>query len=483
VFSRGIPRLINLVCNRLLLRGFSLELHHLSVDDARSVVAELHEEGLAPPEHRGADASGHSHDWSLIDQGLSRPRPIEVPVRVPAATTPIDQPIIPESIAPAPSTDPQPIAASPPGSSAPVEPPPALWHRDTSDESAGLEDQLNESVPQPRPSPEADSASRRPSRVWGILLGLLFGLVAGAGGLYWLYPETANRLAGSARAWVAHHILPILEDWQTDITARLASDGPRDSTTGTEIAPSSPMRVESRDPVPAGNAGAELDSDIEPRRPGPAPEVAAPVEDEPLQPAESRGVEVALDLEPDPTPALVPASRPESAPAVVGEALEAPEEAAVNLTEVEPLESDVPQEDEAVPETPVRAVEPPFDPVTVDVLFEFNGVRIVSPFDRDLDRIIAILESTPRTVVEIHGFSDQIGDEQYNLALSRRRAESVAAYLVKRGISRERLSVDGLGPLDPTRDGSVRGSTSERASRLVRVRVRRPEAHTPTNPG
>ncbi|WP_050750315.1 OmpA family protein [Allochromatium vinosum] len=100
-----------------------------------------------------------------------------------------------------------------------------------------------------------------------------------------------------------------------------------------------------------------------------------------------------------------------------------------------------------------------------------------------LDRIIAILESTPRTVVEIHGFSDQIGDEQYNLALSRRRAESVAAYLVKRGISRERLSVDGLGPLDPTRDGSVRGSTSERASRLVRVRVRRPEAHTPTNPG
>jgi general secretion pathway protein A len=491
-FSRGIPRLINLVCNRLLLRGFSLELHRLSVDDAQSVVAELHEEGLAPPEHQGAGSSfGHSHDWSLVDQGLSRPRPIEPPVSAKAATTPIDRPIIPESTTPAPAAAPQPTAASPSGSSVPpVESGPPLWHRDTSDEPAGLEDPVDESVPQTWPSP--DAASRRSSGIWGVLLGLLlFGLAAGGGGLYWLYPETANRFIGSARAWIASHILPILEDWKAGLAMRPDSDDVRGSTTETAAAVPKPMRVESREPVSAGNADAELDidRDVEPPWPDQMPEAAealvsvSPVEDEPLQSTESRDVEGALDLESMPTPNAVPASMPESALPVVAETLETPEAATVSMTDVEPLESAVPQEVETVPEAPMRTVEPPFDPVAVDVLFEFNGVRIMSPFHRDLDRIIAILESTPRTVVEIHGFSDQIGDEQYNLALSRRRAESVAAYLIKRGISRERLSVDGLGPLDPKRDDSVRGSTSERASRLVRVRVRRPETHTRTDPG
>ncbi|MCK7583154.1 MAG: AAA family ATPase [Chromatiales bacterium] len=479
VFSRGIPRLINLVCNRLLLRGFSLELHRLSVDDARSVVAELLEEGLAPPEHRGADASfGHSQDWSLIDQGLSRPRPIQAPMSVQAATTPIDRPSIPESIVPAPDAASKPTAASPLGSSAPpVESGPPLWHRDASDEPAELEDPVDESVLQTRPSP--DSASGRSSRIWGILSGLLlFGLAAGAGGLYWLYPETANRLVGSARAWIASHVLPILEDWEAGIATRLDSDDARDSTTETAGAAPGPMRVESRDPAPVGNA------DVEPPWPDPLPETAealvstAPAEDEPLRPIESRDAGVALDLESAPTPDSVPASMSESALSVVAETLETPE-----APDSEPLESAVPQEAETVPEAPMPAVEPPFDPVTLDVLFEFNSVRIIPPFDRDLDRVIAILESTPRTFAEIHGFSDQIGDEQYNLALSRRRAESVAAYLVKRGISRERLSVDGLGPLDPVRDGVVRGLTAERASRLVRVRVLRPETRTRTSPG
>lgn len=482
VFSRGIPRLINLVCNRLLLRGFSLELHRLSVDDALSVVAELHEEGLAPPEHRGAEASfRHSQDWSLIDQGLSRPRPIEAPVSVKAATTTIDRPIIPESIVPAPAAAPQPTAASPPGSSAsPVESGPPLWHRDTSDEPAGLEDQVDESVPQTWPSP--DSASRRPSRIWGALLGLLlFGLAAGAGGLYWLYPETANRLVGSARAWIASHILPILEDLEASIATRLDSDGARDSTTETAAAAPSPMRVESRDPMSVGNVAAEPPRTEQMPEAAEARVSAAPVEDEPLRPVESRDVGGALALESVPTPDSVPASMPEPALPIIAETLEAPV-TTVSIPDSEPLESAVPQVAETVPEAPMRAVESPFDPVTVDVLFEFNGVRIISPFDRDLDRVIAILESTPRTVAEIHGFSDQIGDEQYNLALSRRRAESVAAYLVKRGISRERLSVNGLGPLDTVRDGVGRGLTSERASRLVRVRVLRPETHRRTDP-
>ncbi|WP_186343060.1 AAA family ATPase [Allochromatium palmeri] len=496
-FSRGIPRLINLVCNRLLLRGFSLELHRLGIDDVRSVIAELHEEGLAPPEHRpiktatlsaglasgvvdGADSpSGASDDWSLIDQGLSRPRPSEPPASAKAAT-PIDQPSLHEPIAPPPTPVlSQPMGDSGPESSAtPAELDAPLWHRDTSDEPDRVEDPVDESVVETWPS--ADSRPRRSSRVGLILFGLLlFGLAAGGGGWYWLYPETAHRLVGSARAWVESRVLPILEGREAGITTGLDADETHGSTT--EVAASSPIDSDSSDPAP----GSDLDT--EPSRPGQMAEtsealVSGPfVEAEPRQPTELPDAEIVLDLDSMPDPDSVPV--PESTLPVVTEALEVSETAANTLGNAS-LEADVPPEVDTVPvpEAPIQVIEPPFDPVTVDVLFDFNSIRITAAFNKDLDRIIAILDETPRTVAEVHGFSDQIGDERYNLALSRRRAESVAAYLVKRGISRERLSVEGLGPLDPTRDGVVQGMTSERASRLVRVRVLRPEMRTRATP-
>lgn len=489
-FSRGIPRLINLVCNRLLLRGFSLELHRLSVDDARSVIAELHEEGLAPPEPRlvetvalsvptgvdGANSpSGASHDWSLIDQGLSRPRPIEVPASAKAAM-PLDRPIIRESIAPTLVVS-QPMADSVPGSSAPpAEVDPPLWHRDTSDEPDGMEDRFDESVVETWPSP--DSRSRRSSRIGGVLFGLLlFGLSVGGAGLYWLYPETANRLAGSARSWIESRVLPILEDWKAGFTKRLDADNRPGSTT--EVA-ADPRLLAVEPPDQASTVDVETSLPDQTKQTTAESVSEAPAEDERRQLMESQNADVVLGSESEPDP--VPVFMPDSEPLVVAETEVVSETVVVAETAVNEGDTALIETAPAL-EEPIRESEPPFDPVTVDVLFEFNSVKIMAAFGRDLDRIIAILDETPRTVAEIHGFSDQIGDEQYNLALSRRRAESVAAYLIKRGILRERLSVEGLGPLDPARDGVVEEMTSERASRLVRVRVLRPETRARTDPG
>jgi outer membrane protein OmpA-like peptidoglycan-associated protein len=47
----------------------------------------------------------------------------------------------------------------------------------------------------------------------------------------------------------------------------------------------------------------------------------------------------------------------------------------------------------------------------------------------------------------ISGYSDNLGAEQYNLSLSRRRAETVARYLADNGIQRTRLQVEGLGAI------------------------------------
>lgn len=70
-FSQGVPRRINLVCSRLLLRGFSEERHIITEQDANCVFAELNEEELGPRRlepHDTLPAGGT--DWAEIDHGL-----------------------------------------------------------------------------------------------------------------------------------------------------------------------------------------------------------------------------------------------------------------------------------------------------------------------------------------------------------------------------------------------------------------------------
>ena len=57
--------------------------------------------------------------------------------------------------------------------------------------------------------------------------------------------------------------------------------------------------------------------------------------------------------------------------------------------------------------------------------------------------------------MRIEGHTDNVGDMNKNFLLSKRRANAVAAYLVKKGVSAERLSAKGFGgtkPLIKSRD-------------------------------
>jgi OOP family OmpA-OmpF porin len=51
--------------------------------------------------------------------------------------------------------------------------------------------------------------------------------------------------------------------------------------------------------------------------------------------------------------------------------------------------------------------------------------------------------------VTITGYTDRLGTEEYNLALSKRRAESVKMYLMRKGIDGKRLNIVGKGEANP----------------------------------
>ena len=68
----------------------------------------------------------------------------------------------------------------------------------------------------------------------------------------------------------------------------------------------------------------------------------------------------------------------------------------------------------------------------------------------------------------IEGHTDSVGTRASNLALSQRRAQSVADFLVAMGVGRERLEVIGYGPDRPL--PGTRGSAGENR-RVEAVRV------------
>lgn len=63
-----------------------------------------------------------------------------------------------------------------------------------------------------------------------------------------------------------------------------------------------------------------------------------------------------------------------------------------------------------------------------------------------LDSAVQVLKDHPDVRIAITGHTDDVGDHEHNVDLSRRRAESVKRYLVEHGIDENRIVTEGLGP-------------------------------------
>jgi outer membrane protein OmpA-like peptidoglycan-associated protein len=86
----------------------------------------------------------------------------------------------------------------------------------------------------------------------------------------------------------------------------------------------------------------------------------------------------------------------------------------------------------------------------------------------DLDRAVEFLQSNSGVKVRIEGHTDDVGDDNYNMQLSNRRAESVRAYLVEQGIDKQRISSIGFGESKP----KIRGTTDEIRGQNRRVEMK-----------
>lgn len=106
-----------------------------------------------------------------------------------------------------------------------------------------------------------------------------------------------------------------------------------------------------------------------------------------------------------------------------------------------------------------------------DIAFRTEEDAVPPELAERLYRLGTLLAAMPDTQVRISGHADARGTEDYNLALSRRRAAAVSAELVKAGVPTDRLIVEAHGEGDATAaDGDVDAQAFERR---VTVRVER----------
>jgi outer membrane protein OmpA-like peptidoglycan-associated protein len=84
--------------------------------------------------------------------------------------------------------------------------------------------------------------------------------------------------------------------------------------------------------------------------------------------------------------------------------------------------------------------------VSLPVHFDFNRAE-VRPVDQGiLDGFAAsVMANFPNAVVTVEGFADEAGSAEYNVGLSRRRAQSVKTYLVDQGMNGDNIRVAALG--------------------------------------
>ena len=88
--------------------------------------------------------------------------------------------------------------------------------------------------------------------------------------------------------------------------------------------------------------------------------------------------------------------------------------------------------------------------ITLLVEFDFDKDVVKAQYRNDIEKVANFLKAYPKTTGELEGHTDSIGAEEYNMRLSKRRAESVKKYLVENfNIKAARLSTIGYGESNP----------------------------------
>lgn len=107
--------------------------------------------------------------------------------------------------------------------------------------------------------------------------------------------------------------------------------------------------------------------------------------------------------------------------------------------------------------------------------FDFDSAKLRPTADAKLQQVVDFANKYPHANMEVEGYTDNIGTEAYNQKLSERRAASVKAYLVKKGIAADRINATGFGEAKPVASNKTRDGRAQNRRVEVRYTIRTEE--------
>jgi outer membrane protein OmpA-like peptidoglycan-associated protein len=129
-----------------------------------------------------------------------------------------------------------------------------------------------------------------------------------------------------------------------------------------------------------------------------------------------------------------------------------------------PAETAVPPA-EAAPSPPAGLPE-----VTTVIHFPYNSNQVDDDAARALRQFAAMVKNRPGTRLVITGYTDGLGDNAHNLTVSKFRADAIESDFIGQGISADRITAIGPGPVHPLApDDTFHGRSR---NRRVEVEIR-----------
>ena len=104
-----------------------------------------------------------------------------------------------------------------------------------------------------------------------------------------------------------------------------------------------------------------------------------------------------------------------------------------------------------------------------NVFYEVDSWQLKKESMAELNKLCNLLKENKDLKIEIGGYTDATGSDEYNLSLSEKRALSVVDYLVSNGIPSERLKYKGFGNTSPV--GNNVTSEGRKLNRRTEVQI------------
>ncbi|HNZ10512.1 MAG TPA: OmpA family protein [Smithellaceae bacterium] len=104
-----------------------------------------------------------------------------------------------------------------------------------------------------------------------------------------------------------------------------------------------------------------------------------------------------------------------------------------------------------------------------DVTFDTNSATVRPGLYAEINRVAAVLNQYPQTLIRVEGHTDSVGSDDYNMKLSQRRANTVKLLLTQRGVASGRIETIGYGETMPVATNNT--EVGRQMNRRVEIKI------------